>query len=176
MLFPYWRFEAFQFQGILENGTDGLSRNAGKELTLLTAYWHRRAQFLFASRRLLACVMNSFHLIVVVSKNRRPVWLGREIIFLVTASNTVQINFTLSHILSPNATFCDSENKLYKEMRLSSIHCSRLSTKYSDIWYDIKYLLTAIGLPLGGSSTVHIYTQKIHITTHWNRIHRTEHT
>jgi hypothetical protein len=27
------------------------------------------------------------------------------------------------------------------------------------------YLLTAVGLPPGGSSTVHIYTQKTHITT-----------
>jgi len=27
------------------------------------------------------------------------------------------------------------------------------------------YLLTAIGLSPGGSSTVHIYTQTIHITT-----------
>ena len=27
------------------------------------------------------------------------------------------------------------------------------------------YLLTAIGLPPGGSSTVHIYTQKVHRTT-----------
>jgi len=27
------------------------------------------------------------------------------------------------------------------------------------------YLLTAIGLPLGGSSTVHIYTQTVHRTT-----------
>ena len=30
--------------------------------------------------------------------------------------------------------------------------------------YDI-YLSTAIGLTPGGNSTVHIYTQKIHITT-----------
>jgi len=37
-------------------------------------------------------------------------------------------------------------------------------------------LLTATGLTLGGSSTVHIYTQTIHRTTKWNRIHRTEHT
>ena len=29
------------------------------------------------------------------------------------------------------------------------------------IWYDI-YLLSAIGLSPGGSSTVHIYTQTIH--------------
>jgi hypothetical protein len=31
-------------------------------------------------------------------------------------------------------------------------------------WYDMIYL-TAIGLPPGGSSTVHIYTQTIHRTT-----------
>jgi hypothetical protein len=30
---------------------------------------------------------------------------------------------------------------------------------------DMIYLLTAIGLTPGGSSTVHIYTQSIHITT-----------
>jgi hypothetical protein len=33
------------------------------------------------------------------------------------------------------------------------------------IWYDMIYFLTAIGLPPGGSSTVHIYTQTIHRTT-----------
>ena len=30
--------------------------------------------------------------------------------------------------------------------------------------YDVIYLLTAIGLSPGGSSTVHIYTQTIHTT------------
>ena len=34
-----------------------------------------------------------------------------------------------------------------------------------NLWYDMLYLLTAIGLPPGGSSTVHIYTQTIHRTT-----------
>jgi hypothetical protein len=34
---------------------------------------------------------------------------------------------------------------------------------YYMIWYDI-YLLTAIGLPPSGSSTVHIYTPTIHRT------------
>jgi len=38
------------------------------------------------------------------------------------------------------------------------------------------YLLTAIGLTPGGSSTVHIYTQTVHRTTQWNGIHRREHT
>jgi len=33
-------------------------------------------------------------------------------------------------------------------------------------------LLTTIGLTPGGSSTVQIYTQTIHRTTQWNRIHR----
>jgi hypothetical protein len=42
--------------------------------------------------------------------------------------------------------------------------------------YDMIYL-TAIGLPPGGSSTVHIYTQTIHITTHSTQtIHRTTQT
>ena len=36
------------------------------------------------------------------------------------------------------------------------------------IWYDMIYLLTAIGLSPGGSSTVHIYTQTIHRTI-WNK-------
>jgi len=31
--------------------------------------------------------------------------------------------------------------------------------------YDMIYLLTAIGLTPGGSSTVHIYTQTVHRTT-----------
>jgi hypothetical protein len=31
--------------------------------------------------------------------------------------------------------------------------------------YDMIYVLTAIGLSPGASSTVHIYTQTIHITT-----------
>jgi hypothetical protein len=31
------------------------------------------------------------------------------------------------------------------------------------------YLLTAIGLPPGGSSTVHIYTQTVHRTTKRNQ-------
>jgi len=37
--------------------------------------------------------------------------------------------------------------------------------RYDVMWYDMIYLLTAIGLPPGGSSTVHIYTQTIHRTT-----------
>jgi hypothetical protein len=44
------------------------------------------------------------------------------------------------------------------------------------IWYDMIYLLTAIGLTPGGSSTVHIYTQTVHSKIQWNRIHRTEST
>jgi hypothetical protein len=36
---------------------------------------------------------------------------------------------------------------------------------HAKLWYDMIYLLTAIGLTPGGSSTVHIYTQTIHRTT-----------
>jgi uncharacterized integral membrane protein len=44
-----------------------------------------------------------------------------------------------------------------------------------DDGYDVIYLLTAIGTPVG-SSTVHIYTQTIHRKTQWNTVARTEHT
>jgi len=50
--------------------------------------------------------------------------------------------------------------------------CQRLWTSFAHylvvylfIWYDMIYLLTAIGLSPGGSSTVHIYTQTIHRMT-----------
>jgi hypothetical protein len=51
---------------------------------------------------------------------------------------------------------------------------------YDMIWYgmiyDMIYLLTETESALGGSSTVHIYTQTVHRTTQWSRIYRTEHT
>jgi hypothetical protein len=40
-----------------------------------------------------------------------------------------------------------------------------LSAVCDMIWYVMKYLLSAIELTAGGSSTVHIYTQTIHRTT-----------
>jgi hypothetical protein len=47
-------------------------------------------------------------------------------------------------------------------------------TCFNVIWYV--YLITAIGLTPGGSSTVHIYTQTVHRTTQCNATPRTEHT
>jgi uncharacterized integral membrane protein len=44
-------------------------------------------------------------------------------------------------------------------------HVALLSEYFWDIWFDMIYLLTAIGLQPGGSSTLHIYTQTIHRTT-----------
>ena len=35
---------------------------------------------------------------------------------------------------------------------------------YFPLFYNIIYLLTAVGLPPGGSGTLHIYTQTIHRT------------
>jgi len=42
---------------------------------------------------------------------------------------------------------------------------SATENKRYDLRYYMIYLLTAIGLPPGGSSTVHIYTQTIHRAT-----------
>jgi hypothetical protein len=44
--------------------------------------------------------------------------------------------------------------------------CIGLQVKYPLFLSDLIYLWTAIGCPPGGSSTVHIYTQTIHRTTH----------
>jgi len=42
------------------------------------------------------------------------------------------------------------------------------------VWYDMIYLLTAVGLTPGGSSTVHVYTQTVRRTTQLTQtIHRT---
>jgi hypothetical protein len=52
---------------------------------------------------------------------------------------------------------------------------------YDMVWYDMIYemiwyiWLTANGLTPISSSSVHIYTQTLHRTSQWNRIHRTEH-
>ena len=43
-----------------------------------------------------------------------------------------------------------------------------------DIWYDMTYL-TAIGLPPGGSSTVHIYTQTIYMQQQNSLIRKSAH-
>jgi len=45
------------------------------------------------------------------------------------------------------------------------IDIERTGCNSSRIWYDTIYLLTAIALSPGGSSTVHIYTLTIHRTT-----------
>jgi len=48
------------------------------------------------------------------------------------------------------------------------------SLLYPPTVFDMIYLLTAIGLPPGGISTLHIYTQTIHRTTQSTQtIHRT---
>ena len=52
-------------------------------------------------------------------------------------------------------------------------HDRQISTRLHGVMYRNiiiiiiqTYLLTAVGLPPGGSSTVHIYTQTVHRTTH----------
>jgi len=44
---------------------------------------------------------------------------------------------------------------------------------FNIFYFNMIYLLTAIGLTSGGSSAVRIYTQTIHRPTQWNGIYRT---
>ena len=62
---------------------------------------------------------------------------------------------------------------LFFDVSVLSGSQQRISTKF---WYDMIYFVNCNWVNTGGSSTVHIYTQTIHRTTQWNRIHRTEHT
>jgi hypothetical protein len=66
-------------------------------------------------------------------------------------------------LLMQNKTLTVHSAKLQKG-RCDQNACLARSQKCFII-YDMIYLLTAIGLPPGGSSTVHIYTQTIHRTT-----------
>jgi len=52
----------------------------------------------------------------------------------------------------------------------------KIMVLYDMILYYMIYLLTAIGLTPGGSSTVHIYTKTIHRTIKGNRVPRMQHT
>jgi hypothetical protein len=61
------------------------------------------------------------------------------------------------------------------------LHISRIkvnttdSSLYPSSIFDMIYLLGAIGLPPGGSSTLHIYTQTVHRTTQSTQtVHRTK--
>ena len=56
---------------------------------------------------------------------------------------------------------------MHVKLRRGSNTCrpNIFSFHFQSNWYDMIYLLTAIGLPAGGSSTVHIHTQTIHRTT-----------
>ena len=64
----------------------------------------------------------------------------------------------------------------YSTLNISTVDCGELLRYFSELrkqegrfTYDMIYLLTAIGLTSGGSSTVHIYTQTIHRTIQLTR-------
>ena len=83
------------------------------------------------------------------------------------------INFNILLLCFRKFALVQSCDVLY-----ASINSERLKMHFNFLYvlmYYMIYLLTTIELTHGGSSTVHIYTQTIHRTTQWNRIHKTEH-
>ena len=62
--------------------------------------------------------------------------------------------------------FCECAIQQHSYIRYDIWYDIRYDMIRYDIWYDMTYFLTAIGLPPGGSCTIHIYTQTIHRTTH----------
>jgi len=57
----------------------------------------------------------------------------------------------------------------YDMMRYDMIYDMWYDIRYDIMGYDMVYLLTAVGLTPGGSSTVHIYSHTIHRTTRLTR-------
>ena len=58
-----------------------------------------------------------------------------------------------------------SNNSEFVGWRWQMYICSNCSAVVSPAYFGMMYLLTAVGLTPGGSSTVHIYTQTVHRTT-----------
>jgi len=77
------------------------------------------------------------------------------------------------HVVRSESQLCLPWKALLATERAVALHAF---AKLRKATFDMIYLLTAIELPPGGSSTVHICTQKIHRTTQRIWIPRTEHT
>jgi len=80
------------------------------------------------------------------------------------------VHLTLNFLQIYTPAVLTTERKAVRSFaRLAELTIWRLEVNvnyiYIDIWYDV--YLTAIGLTPGGSSTIHIYTQTIHRTTHF---------
>ena len=90
----------------------------------------------------------------------------------VTATVFLEMYVYLHSLRVPWATVVSS--RTYELQGVKKLHWRKLCWMSFYTSYLI-YLLTATGLTPGGSSTIHIYTQTIHRTTQWNRIHRTAH-
>ena len=74
-----------------------------------------------------------------------------------------------THVL-PKTRNGDHFNRVKTNATWAHLSYDRSNNTLDMIYDDVVYLLTAIGLTPGGSSTVHIYIQAIHRTTQWNRI------
>jgi hypothetical protein len=107
-------------------------------------------------------------------------------VYLVTNFWQNLINDNFCYRQPPQYSYCLPSRHLWDHNRSTSLPskpCNVLpntwSLEYSfivlvlfpwtvqsrSLWYDMIYLLLAIGLPPGSSSTLHIYTQTIHRST-----------
>ena len=77
----------------------------------------------------------------------------------------------MARLINPKTlvTISDYHMVINTNIRMNRMVDDRQVGEYSGLGWrgtcDMIYLLTAIGLSPGGSSTVHIYTQRVHRTT-----------
>jgi hypothetical protein len=73
------------------------------------------------------------------------------------------------HSMTGLLTLNLSKKQLEQCTLCNTIQLRQILVVSDEMYYDMIYLLTAIGLSPGGSSTVHIYTQTIHRTIQNNQ-------
>ena len=83
---------------------------------------------------------------------------------LVPAENQTTIPHTYRSEFSNRTDWAVSTRKDILQLPERLLPFRKIFCRWIVQWYDMIYLLTAIGLSPGGSSTVHIYKQTIHRT------------
>jgi hypothetical protein len=106
-------------------------------------------------------------------RQSRTAWSTSRWANTVCVSLNCSVASSTAHNYMPEASLdiaiCghfSSLDKTGKQLRTGTLRRASQGTPTPRLtWYDMIYLLTAIGLPPAGSSTVHIYTQAVHRTT-----------
>ena len=146
------------------------------------------SRYLKCVKRFLLCVVFSIECVTACGVwDKEAEWAGPVLpeidLWLSICTHHYILHYTRAlkyvsvHLIKIHVVHSESQLCLPWKALLATEHTAALDAfaKLRKATFDMIYLLTAIGLTPSGSSTVHIYTQKIHRTTQRIWIPRTEH-